>query len=1159
VSNVVARKRGHLDIRLFGHLEVALNGDPFLFASPRKSLQLLAYLLLHRAAPVSREYLAFLLYPDDEEGTARAKLRATLRELQRSLPQPAEKYVYVDAEKLAWNQDADAWLDVDAFAAAASDPGRLGEAIELYRGDLLPEVYDEWLDAIRERHRYAYLRCLAERVSEARSDANLALAIETARRVLAVDPWREDMVRRIIAMRYESGDRAGALSEYSAFANRLRAELGTAPMPETAAVAERISRGEALAADEADEGRSARIGSALLPFVGRRDEMERLLETWSRVARGRGACAFVGGEAGIGKSRIASEFAHAVEERGGRVLFGTTSSPEAVPYESVVDALRSALPLVASLKPSISLASVAALLPEIHARVALPEVPRLDAQSERIRLLESLFRCLAGLAAPRPLLLVLEDLHWAQSASLELLQFLLRRVAGVPVMILVTYRDDESPQLHALGRLRREARAAGGAESIWLSRLSAGDVEELRATLPGVRDSTADTLLAASQGNPLFLTQLVVEGGEGDAATVPPSLQAAVGRRIARLSEHARAAAEIAACIGERFSRDAVREVSAWDEAALAEALDELLDRRIIREAGGRGILEYVFSHNLVHDAIARAVPPKDAATRRRRIARVLERLYPERVSELSALLAAHYEAAGDVENAARCYLEAVRRSISIGALAEARAQCDRGLALGASARARADLLLERVTIESRGGDREAWNAALLDLECSDAELGDIDLHRSTLLHRIELASTLGDSAMHERAARDLRACVPGGDERWNATLHLSEAKLAFALGHLAEALASGEAALRGSRAAGDDAVTTQALCTLAKVEAHRGHLSTAERQIDEAAQVAARAEDPLLEQLALNSGWIVAYQRRDIKRCFTLASRYMELAVQLGDRPGEAHGHDRLAIALTAAGSQYAQAREHFAAAGRIYDETGNVTGQAGLRLNQALLETRLGFFERAIAATEKAIELFERVNDARGRLGGLTNLIFLRACTGDIAGAREAGDLSLKLAHDLGYGLFEASALENLGNAEAADGDYARAIELAEASFALRSHSESQVWSSKTLADVAIWHAAVGNLAAARDAIARMLADEDAIMRGTEWPTYCYWAAAQIFHAAGEPREASRVLDKARRLLVTTSRELEPEDRERFLAIPWHADLTQAAASDVWPDPPR
>src|SRR5215472_3292475 len=102
-----AKRPGHLDVRLFGHLELVLDGAPYALATPRKSLQVLAYVLLHRAAAVSREYLAFLLYPDDEESAARAKLRATLSELPKILPAPAERYVALDGDKVACNPNAD--------------------------------------------------------------------------------------------------------------------------------------------------------------------------------------------------------------------------------------------------------------------------------------------------------------------------------------------------------------------------------------------------------------------------------------------------------------------------------------------------------------------------------------------------------------------------------------------------------------------------------------------------------------------------------------------------------------------------------------------------------------------------------------------------------------------------------------------------------------------------------------------------------------------------------------------------------------------------------------------------------------------------------------------------------------------------------------------
>jgi DNA-binding SARP family transcriptional activator len=1151
---------GRLEFRLFGHLEVTLDGRPFKLATPRKSLQVLAYLLLHRGTAVSREYLAFLLYPDDEENAARAKLRATLSDLVKTLPQPASQYVMVDTDKVSWNPSTEVWLDVDVFDDAATNRRRLAEAIDLYRDDLLPEIYDEWFEAIRERHRNTYLRCLTERVAEARRNADLALAIETARKVLAIDPWREDVVRRIIAMRYEAGDRAGALQEYTSFTKRLQEEMGAKPMAETTAVAERIAKDESPGDDEDEPARSvAANGAAILPFVGRRDEMERLLEMWTRTAGKRGACAFVGGEAGIGKSRLVLEFARAVEDRGGRVLSGTTSAPEAVPYECIVEAMRSALPLVAALKPTIELACIAALLPELHARAELPNVPRLDAESERIRLFESLFRCAASMATPRPMLLILEDVHLAQAASLELLQYLLRRISGLPVMVVLTYRDDEGSQQHSLHRLRREARVSVGSQSLWLSRLSESEVEELRITVTEATGRSAKSLVAASNGNPLFLTQIVSDAREGEPAAEPASLQQVVARRIERLSEPARTVAEIAACIGDRFSRDTVREVSAWDEPALNDALDELLDRRIVREAGGRGLLEYAFTHNLMLEVVAQSVAPKDAAVRRRRIARVLEELYPERFSEFSPVLAAHYECAGDTANAARCYLEAIRRSIAIGAPEEARALCARALALDLQKKVRTELLLEAVTIAARLNDRERRSEALCELEGLARELGNRAILQETLLQQIEFASATGDAEAQEVAVRALRDAVTEGDDAADAVASLAEARVELTYGRLAQAFDAAHAALRGSRAAADEPGTVRALCFLAKVEGYRGNLKSATALFDQAAQVAALAADPTLELLALGSGWVVAYQHRDMARGRALAERSVSVAVKMGDRPSEAQAFGRLGISLLASDAQIADARRYFAAAVRTYEESGDKIGTAAQAMNQSVLEARIGFFDRAVAATEKALRLFEEAVDVRGRLGALANLIYLRACAADVRGAHDAADRALDDVRLHGFGLLEASVLENLAFAEGSVGNFDRAIELAETSFEVRSRSESMVWSSKTLADVAIWYANRGKLDSALDAVTRLLADDDAIVRGADWPSYCYWAAAQVLHFAGRAGEAARPLAKANRLMRESAANLEPEDRAQFLGLPFHVDLRGAVESGAWPDPPR
>jgi tetratricopeptide (TPR) repeat protein len=593
-----------------------------------------------------------------------------------------------------------------------------------------------------------------------------------------------------------------------------------------------------------------------------------------------------------------------------------------------------------------------------------------------------------------------------------------------------------------------------------------------------MRSRTAEKLLAASQGNPLFLTQLVTDVVEGERA-VPASLQAAVERRIERLSESARTIAEIASCIGDRFSRDAVREVSSWEEAALTDALDELLDRRVIRESGGRGYLEYSFGHQLVLEAIARGIPPKDAAIRRRRVARVLEALYPERVPELSATLAGHYEIAGDVEKAVRCYLRAIRRSVSVAALAEARTLCDRALDIAIDPRTRAELLLESTAIESRSG-------------------------------------------------------------------------------RLAEAYSAGEAALECARAAGDAPKTVSALCAMAVAQTHRAHLAAAELLIEEADGIA-RAIEPALELQALPVACAIAYARRDRVRCFELSSRYLDLALKVGRPIDAAHAHGRLSTALIAGDARHSEAREHFAEAARLFEELGDLAGTSTQLMNQAVLEAKLGFFERAVDATEKAADLFERGGDARGRVAALANLVLFRAYRHEINGAREAGDEALALARRSELQSMEASIVENLSYAEAAGGDYIRAIELAESSLRLRSQSETAIWSLKTLADLAIWRARTANLQAARDAVKRLLADEDAVERETDWPSYCWWAAAQIFHLDGDSEQAAHALDRARQLLEESADALGGEDRERYLSLPWHVDLRAASTSGVWPNPPR
>ncbi len=591
-------RAGHLDIHLFGHLEVALDGARLSIATPASRCRSWPTCCFTGPRRYRASIWPFCSIPTTRRARRARSCARRWPSCPRLLARPSRRAVRHDrrgqsrmeprCRRLARRRElsrrpraiAAGWAKRSICIAAISSRRSTTSGSRRSANGIAIPTCVVWSRAYR---------------GGAQKRGPFPVAIETAHRVLAIDPWREDVVRRIIALRYEGGDRAGALGGSRVRQTLARRDGHAADARNRGAGRADYARSQAqLRRRRSEAERAAAIGdgSRVLPFVGRRDEMERLLETWSRAARGRGACAFVVGESGIGKSRIALEFARAVEDRGGRVLLGATSSPEAAPYECIVDALRSALPLVAALRPSIGFGL--RRRPRAGGSTARVCAARRPAARRRERAHPSFsnrsFVASADLAAQRPLLLILEDLALRRGpATIEFLQFLVRRVSGAPVMIVVTYRDEETPRLHALHRLRGDARSAAGAQSIWLSRLSMSRSGRVACGAPrrcGIDPPRRSA--AASHGNPLFLTQLVVDAREGEPSAAPASLRAVVERRIDRLSEHARTAAEIAACIGDRFSRDAVREVSAWDETALTDALDELVDRRIIREAGGR-------------------------------------------------------------------------------------------------------------------------------------------------------------------------------------------------------------------------------------------------------------------------------------------------------------------------------------------------------------------------------------------------------------------------------------------------------------------------------------------------------------------------------------------------------------------------------------------
>ncbi len=1140
-----------LDIRFFGHANVTAAGAPVKFAKRSTTLALLALVVLKRGAAISRESLAFTLFPEADESAALADLRRYLYLATKALPQRSgEPWLIVDADTVRWNEASGAFVDIVAFEALAASDETQPQAIELYAGDLLEDIYDDWVVAERERLRTRYLAILTESLDRYRALREFPSAIACAKRLLATDPWREDTLRSLMAIRYESGDTAGALGEYESFSKRLRDELAVAPMPETIAVRASILRNESVPGSfvrppQADAAAPSRANS-ILPFVGRTRELAALRSAWGRAARGSGAMLLLSGEAGVGKSRLTAELARTAQAEGGRVYGGTTSAPESAPYQAIVEALRSALPLLQARPPTAARRdALARVLPELRdPEAGQLDVPEESAERETARLYDALAHAVLALSSPRPLLLVLEDFHWAGSASIDALAAIVREITRTPILIVVTCRDEETPADHPLRAVQRGFRAHRNVEEIALERLREADVEELVARIDALRDSSdalARSLHAHSEGNALFLNEAIsgmLERGDARAAATAMSVETIVAARIARLSDDARAAAEIAAVAGPGCSVALIREVSNLPAVAVARGLDELLDRRILREAGARARYDYAFTHHLIAAAIYEDIDPDFRAQRHSRIARILETGYREDESTSPREIARHYEGAGDAAKSADWYVTAARQAAAVHAYGDASELAGKALAQAPSTQLQRVALDVREKARDRSGDRDGQRA---DIDALERLAGSDPQARFDVLgRRVSLARSLGESAEEGRAIAEMEALAESLTDDSKAQALVQRATHAGLRSMQSEGIAPARTALAIYERTADVHGQLECLHLLVVFSTNLGDIEVAGTYLALMRERAGSMADRAVEARALAVAGMAALLRQEYRACADLSTRSLELQIVTHDRDGEAGSRGRLANAAAWLGDFQTALRE-FELALRGYESIGNKRGLAVTYTNRAMLLLRLGLFDDALDSIERSDELFEIVDEKRTIVANRVNASFAKLHSGDAPAAKALAVSALSDAETLGFPVFEAAALANLGNAERVLGEFDTAISHMERGIALRRTVQEARDFVDDLADLTIAYVAAGQSDSAR-ALAEEIASVGASgFDGSFWPHYVCWAMAQGFAAGGEAERAREASERARSALRSFAGQIEDERiRAGFLALP-------------------
>lgn len=464
------------------------------------------------------------------------------------------------------------------------------------------------------------------------------------------------------------------------------------------------------------------------PFVGRSHELEQLSASWQAALTGGSRAVLIAGEPGVGKTRLAGEWSRQAFEQGAVVLYGRSDEDLGAPYQPFAEALRMLVPCIGTHRLR-GMRGVEALLPLVPGLTdVLPDLaapPRADPDTERYALFDAVVALLGVASADVPIVLVLDDLHWAAKPTLLLLRHLLRFGEHARAQIVGTYRSTDLDRSHPLAAMLADLHRDGSANRIALGGLDEEDVSAYVAEAGYDDEELARALASVTGGNPFFLIEALrhvdESGGHWDPSTLPQGVREAVSRRLSRLPTETNKALAAAAVVGSRFALDLVEQVVGRD---LVDGFDEASQAGILVEEPGGW---YRFNHAIVRQSLLAELASVRRMRLHQRIATTLEKM-PGAEDELLAELAHHYFECAWAGNAVKA-VEYCRRA--------------------------ADQAMTRLAYE---GAADLYDHALHALEEVDDELPDRDGQRVELLvARCEALLAAGDVSSAAGAVAQLK------------------------------------------------------------------------------------------------------------------------------------------------------------------------------------------------------------------------------------------------------------------------------------------------------------------------------------------------------------------------------------------------------------------
>lgn len=739
-------------LNLLGGFEARVGDAPPAAFTRRKAQALLAYLARHPDQPQPRDKLASLLWGDVPSESARQSLRQAVSAIRQAVGSAADGALQVTPGTITLDSAAVA-VDVTEFErrAAVGTPEALAEAADLYRGELLAGLegqepaYEEWLATERGRLSEVAIEVLARLLAQQLSAGEVEGAIRSAARLLAVDPLQEAVHRTLMRLHAGQGRRGTALRQYQVCVATLARELGAEPEDETRLLYREILQGRSASLPAATIARET--GATVAPhtpsahetrLIGRDAEMTRLRQVLGTAGRP-GRAAVILGEAGIGKTRLVEEVSTEIQAAGWRVLVARAhESEQMLPLGLWVDALRAG-GVVEWLGDEGALdrpwrAELARLFPELGASVTTSP----PSAQDYVRLFEAVARLLQVVADDRPLLILLEDLHWADEMSVRLLPVVIRRTVDHRVAVVATVRDEELADAPALRRVLGALGREDALVSVPLAPLSRPDTVALVESLaPAGRQAGAlaqlgERIWTASEGNPFAAVEAMravrehgVEGAEAVPA-LPARVRDAIEARLGRLDGSTRDLVAVLAVAGRATDFSVLHRAAGLEPGVAAEAVEHLVERRILHVVGER--------LDLIHDRIRSVAYERLLPPRRRllhgAVAGALEALHGGALDDVVSQLAFHHARGEQPERAVPYLVRFAERAAVTYAYADAVAALDE--ALGHLARGHGDEV-DRQIVEL--ALRQAFHLSILGRFAAIVSLLERERSRLERLH----------------------------------------------------------------------------------------------------------------------------------------------------------------------------------------------------------------------------------------------------------------------------------------------------------------------------------------------------------------------------------------------------------------------------------------